>query len=179
MISIHVSAKRRLGTLRVVHRTSCLLSWSIFSLNSSKRRKLPRLIHRSTNLYRNKTVAHSHSNTGSEIKIYSRQQRIVFWTREGRGYYIELDPEYDPWINQLKDIDAGHSHRLIYSVFSNVRKILLRSFRNSERFRFRSSVRIRCTDDCNKFTCFARMTADDISRNVSLPSLGGRINGSC
>ena len=42
-------------------------------LNSSKRRKLPRLIHRSTNCHGNQFVAHSHSIVGSKMKMYSRQ----------------------------------------------------------------------------------------------------------
>ena len=78
VMSIQVSAKRRLGTLPVVHRASCVRSWSVFSV-------LTHLIHRSTNLHRNKFVAHSHSNTGSEMKMYSRQQHIESWTTEGRG----------------------------------------------------------------------------------------------
>ena len=47
------------------------------SLNLSKRRKLPRLIHQQTNFPRNKFVAHSYSNTESEMKMYLRQQGIV------------------------------------------------------------------------------------------------------
>ena len=87
MISIHVSAKRRLGTLRVLHRTSCLRSSNIVPLSTH-------LIHRSTNFHRNKFVLHSHPNTGLEMNMYSGQQRIVSWTREDSGQYPWFDPGY-------------------------------------------------------------------------------------
>ena len=96
---------------------SCVRSWSIFSLNSSKRWKLTCLVQLISQLT-------SIGISSLLIRIQTRHRRWRF-IRDNSVSYPEREKAKTNILNSIQNMS---------SVFAVVRKILLRSFRNSERF---------------------------------------------